>query len=122
MKVNFTFPEIQHPSGEKTILEVAMILEGKYHILENFSKYILESFKGRLLKQLKRVNGFNKHSLEEWLKHEWREYIIGGKTGVSTNAALFRNDPSFIDTSSYYLSMQPKLLFNDKEAKILKIR
>lgn len=120
MRVEFRFPELQHPAGDKTIKEVASILEGKYHILEGFSKYIAKTFATRLSKQLGRVGGFNKKSLEDWLKHEWREYIIGGKTGVQTNAALFRNDPSFIDTSSYYLSMQPKLIFNEKEIKIFK--
>lgn len=121
MRVEFTFPDIQHPNGDITIRELATILESKYHILENFSSYIIKAFSERFLTQLQKRK-VQKVALEEWLKNEWRQYIIGGKTGVKTNAALFRGDPSFVDTSSYYLSMQPRLIFNYKEVKILGIK
>lgn len=118
MQIDFVWPEIQHPKGEVSVLELARILESKYHIVENFCSYIMEDFQKRSLPKILK-NGKEAFVAEqEWLKNEWRQYIIGGKTGVQTNAALFRGDQSFIDTSAYYLSMQPYFKL-DKVDKVL---
>lgn len=111
IQIDFTFPDIQHPKGDVTVLEVAKLLEAKYHILENFCTYIIPKFQEKRINKLILKGEAAFVSEQEWLKNEWREYLIGGKTGVTTQAALFRGDPSFIDTSSYYLSMQPIFKF-----------
>lgn len=111
LRIDFTFPDIQHPKGDVTILELAKILEAKYHIIENFCSYAIPKFQKERLGKIF-VKGKQAFANEqEWLKNEWRQYLIGGKTGVQTQAALFRGDPSFIDTSAYYLALEPIFKF-----------
>lgn len=111
LQIDFTFPDIQHPKGDATVLEVAKILEAKYRIIENFCKYAIPKLQEKRLDKLLKRGEAAFVSEQEWLKNEWRQYIIGGQTGVKTQAALFRGDPSFIDTSAYYLSLQPIFKF-----------
>lgn len=117
MIIYFTYPELPHPnSPELTILELAKILESKYHVLENFVNRTKPLFIKKLYSMYKQRGKLNQQVCEEWLKAEWREYIISGKAGF-TVASHERGDPAFVQTSAYYLGMQPKLSLSRAERK-----
>lgn len=119
MIVHFTFVEMPHPNAEGlTIFELAQILEGKYHICEHFTDMIQEKLLQQVGKMLNRSVSIHAQALQEWLKNEWREYIISGKAGF-TAASAARGDPAFVETSAYYLSMQPELEFTAEEKKFV---
>ena len=40
----------------------------------------------------------------------WRGYILNEEHGIKTKASESRGDPSFVDTSDYYLSMTPVII------------
>lgn len=114
MKIIFEEPELLHPNSETvTIFEVAQFLESKYHICAAFTDYIAQDLLIRLAKYS--VNNVFESSekelfvIEAWLQDQWREFILDGKMDIITEAAQRRGDPSFVDTSAYYLNMQIKL-------------
>lgn len=115
MTIYFTYPELPHPNApDLTILELAKILESKYHILEDFVDRTKPSFIRKLSSMYKQRGKLNQQVCEEWLKAEWRDYIISGKAGF-TVASQKRGDPAFVQTSAYYLGMQPKLKVSREE-------
>lgn len=118
MKVEFHLPELPHPnSKDLTILELGQILESKYHVIENFTKFIIDDFKKHLLNRFTERGVISQESAQEWLKNQWREYIISGQAGF-TAASKERGDPAFVETSSYYLSVQPKFVFERDEVSL----
>lgn len=118
MKVEFHLPELPHPnSKDLTILELGQILEKKYHVIENFTKFIVDDFKHMLLERFTERGAISQESAQEWLKNQWREYIISGQAGF-TAASQERGDPAFVETSSYYLSVQPKFVFERDEMRL----
>ena len=111
------FPELSHPSSpELTIAELAGILESKYQVIEDFNKHIDKKLKDFIKKDYQKRQRLNLQRITEWLKMQWREYIISGKAGF-TVAAQKRGDPAFVETSSYYLGCQPTLILSEKEKK-----
>lgn len=111
------FPELSHPSSpELTIAELASILESKYQVIEDFNKHINKKLKDFIKKDYQKRQKLNLQRITEWLKMQWREYIISGKAGF-TVAAQKRGDPAFVETSSYYLGCQPTLILSEKEKK-----
>lgn len=117
MRIDFVFPELSHPSSpDLTIAELANILESKYQVIEDFNKHMEKKLKDFIKKDFQRRQKLNLQRIAEWLKMQWREYIISGKAGF-TIAAQKRGDPAFVETSSYYLGCQPTLVLSDKEKK-----
>lgn len=111
------FPELSHPSSpELTIAELANILEAKYQVIEDFNKHIDKKLKDFIKKDYQKRQRLNLQRITEWLKMQWREYIISGKAGF-TIAAQKRGDPAFVETSSYYLGCQPTLILSEREKK-----
>lgn len=118
MKVEFHLPELPHPnSKDLTILELGQILEKKFHVIENFTKFIVDDFKSMLLSRFNERGVISRESAQEWLKNQWREYIISGRAGF-TAASKERGDPAFVETSAYYLSVQPKFVFERDEVSL----
>lgn len=115
MFINFNFPELKHPNSKNlSIKEVATVLEGKYHVIENFIEKIEIKLNKHIKNMYDRKKTLHIKSLEEWLKNEWREYVLTGQAGF-TAASQKRGDPAFIDTSSYYLGCQPVFVLTKKE-------
>lgn len=117
MKIDFVFPELPHPdSPELSVAGLANILESKYAVIQTFTKRINLKLTEFIQTNYKRRNKLNPQSIQEWLKNQWRDYIISGKAGF-TIAAQKRGDPAFVNTSAYYLGCQPILIFTDKEKR-----
>lgn len=119
MRIDYTFPELKHPNFDGEILELARILEGKYHILREFSKKVRPKLEKYAKKVLMRKNAKIELLLQEYLKNEWRNYIITGQAGFSV-AAQKRGDPAYVDTSAYYLGCQPVCILTEKEKRLFK--
>lgn len=117
MKIDFVFPELPHPdSPELSIAELANILESKYDVIQTFTKRIEPKLIDTIKANFKRRNKLSPQVIQEWLKNQWRDYIISGKAGF-TIASQKRGDPAFVNTSAYYLGCQPRLIFTEKEKK-----
>lgn len=117
MEIKFNFAEAQHPSGNVTIAELASILEGKYGIIKMFCEAKRPKLEGRIVEMYNRSGKIHLRTLQDWIKMEWREYVISGRAGFSA-AAQSRGDPAFVDTSSYYLALQPECV-PSKEERVL---
>lgn len=117
MKIDFVFPELPHPdSSGLSIAELANILESKYQVIETFDKHISKKLDEFMKSDFKKRQKLNPQRIAEWLKNQWRDYIISGKAGF-TIASQKRGDPAFVHTSSYYLGCQPILVFTEAEKK-----
>lgn len=117
MKIDFVFPELPHPdSPGLSVAELANILESKYDVIQTFTKATEPKLLDFIKTNFKRRNKLNPQSIQEWLKNQWRDYIISGKAGF-TIASQKRGDPAFVNTSSYYLGCQPVLIFTSEEKK-----
>ena len=107
MKIQFVEPAMMHPGGDGVeIAEVALFLEHKYELCSRFIEYI----RPQLIKQASRylLNTTRNDPfflLENWLKNEWRDYIIDELHGIKTKAAEKESRESFVDTGAYYRSM-----------------
>lgn len=119
MKIVYIAPEVKHNEDNITTFELATILEKKYHLLEKFTEDKQSKITNYVLTLIKR-GGIDEVVLNEFIKGEWREWLIGGGSKIITQAAMERGDPSFIDTSLYYLSVQPQVIFNKKELELFK--
>lgn len=119
MIIDFTFTEMAHPGSEElSVLGLAKILESKYNICENFTNYIREKLLKRMDDQINKFGYIQNAAIQSWLQNEWREYIISGKAGY-TAASAGRGDPAFVDSSTYYLSMQPIFIYDKNEEKFI---
>lgn len=117
MKIDFVFAELPHPdSPNLSIAELANILESKYKVIENFDKHVSNRLDEFIRSDFKKRQKLNPQRIAEWLKNQWRDYIISGKAGF-TVASQQRGDPAFVDTSAYYLSCQPVLIFTEAEKR-----
>lgn len=113
MTLVFTEPDILHPNSETTtIYDVARMLESKYGVCESFFKkneqFIKEQCKTLALMKIFDKKGEierKKNTAQERIKARWREFILDGEVDIITRAAMRREDPSFVDTGSYYLNM-----------------
>lgn len=121
MRVYYNAPELPHPgSRDITVVELAQILESKYKLLERFTKAVEPKFMAYLRKIINRGHkGLNLAQINEFFKSEWREYILDGAHGIMTEAARERGDPSFVDTSAYYLGITPEVEFSKEELQAL---
>ena len=118
MRVSFEWPELTHPlSDTLTTFELASILEAENKICEIFWESIKDSLVERVMLQAER-GGINIQTLESWLQQQWRDYGRKGNFGYS-DAAVERGDPPFIHTSTYMLSMIPKITFDEAESQSL---
>lgn len=117
MEIKFNFPEVQHPSGSLAVSELASILESKYGVVQKFCAAKQEKLENKIVEMFNKNGRIHLAGLQDWIKAEWREHVISGKAGFSA-AAQSRGDPAFVDTSSYYLSLQPQCV-PSKEEKLL---
>lgn len=118
MKLEFNSADIQHPNSDATIYEVACELENRYHLLELFFKEIESDLIEYILNQLS-SGRFHKQSINDWIKNRWREWILDKGHHITTQASKERGNQPFVDTGSYYLSIQPELVIDSKELKLI---
>lgn len=129
MTIYWTFDEGMHPSSDTlTTLELARILEGKYHIVELWEAEMLPEFMSKLRDEIKMYKRLNVPKLRQWLKNHWwrygvREGLFGGKNTIG-GAAHKRSQRSgkavpFVDTATYARSFTPEFVFSKEEEKIL---
>lgn len=115
MTLSYNVPETAHPnSTQLSTYQIALILESKYHILQEFTEANIELIKKRIWEQFKRGR-VDEVSLNEYVKMLWREWMVDGKTKWRTRASQERGDPSFIDTATFYLSVYPEVQFTEQE-------
>lgn len=107
-KLLFLEPTVLHPySKTETIFEVAKYLEKKYALTRRFYYDIKLPLVKRLLKAKTARDLF---VISEWLKNQWREWILGEKSGLTSEAAKKRGDPAFVDSQAYFLNMNMKII------------
>lgn len=114
MEIVFLEPDTPHPSSNQvTNYEVASELEERFKLCERFTDFILPALEKRIEDHLLYASDteFDLHlgRLEDWLKGEWRNYIVNEKHGIKTKSAKDRGGKSFIITTSYYTNMLIKL-------------
>lgn len=112
MKVTFNWHDTIHPNSDNlSTVELAQILEDKYNIVENFSKYAEPLIDKKIVEWLLSGRRVITSRINNELQQMWREYARAGKLGVS-KAAEDRGDPAFVDTSTYMLNMMPMVKFD----------
>ncbi|EGV1470929.1 hypothetical protein JF110_001654 [Campylobacter jejuni] len=112
LEIVYEAPDILHPNSDtSTISEVAIFIESKYKLLYNFSIFI----KPKLLTKLSEYILFNKNDwkflIQEWLKGEWRDYIVEQLHHIKTKSSILDDREAFIDTGAYYKSISVKIKF-----------
>ncbi|HDZ5057801.1 TPA: hypothetical protein RTG63_001664 [Campylobacter jejuni] len=112
LEIVYESPDMLHPNSDyQTISDVANFLEDKYHLLQNFSIYI----KPKLLKKLSEYILSNKNNwdflLSEWLKGEWRDYIVEQLHHIKTKLSQMEDREAFINTGAYYKTISVKIKF-----------
>lgn len=119
MIIEFYNLDVPHENGGGTISEVAQSLERRYGIISIFTRKIESKFKDYLIKEVLRFREVDMQMIEEWIRNEWREFIIGAGTGIVTKAAQENGRQSFIDTGGYYENMYMQIKFEGEELKFL---
>lgn len=118
MQIQFSFPSTLHPSGDISVLELANILESRYEPVYHFLKNNQEKINKKLENEIQRREQISAHKVCEWLKEEWRNYARAGKLADGTHAHFKRIDGRpLIDTQTYFLGLQPVIVFTDAERK-----
>lgn len=91
-----------------TIHELALILEKKYNVVENFcNKYedkIITAIVNELLQDDPKV-----FIIDNAVKNYWLDYIENGEPAIYSKRAIETNTVGLIDTGQYYLHMEPRL-------------
>lgn len=120
--IQFTSPDLMHPKGgndeseQKTILEVARSIEKRYKLIEIFVSMYKDKFEKIIADEMARIlKGKTvdavKGTIQEKIKNDWRRFVQNQEHGIMTKAAMDREGTSFIETTAYYLSLQPKVIF-----------
>ena len=118
-KINIIYEEPNriHPSakGESTLTtdNLARFLEAKYHLLEIFTNMYAKQIVEMLTKEVMKPQKPNAErifmKLENFIKNEWRDYIVNERHGIKTRAAQERGSESFVDTGAYFKNLSVKL-------------
>lgn len=111
LTITYIEPDMLHPnSDEQTISDISKKLECKYHLLEKFSESIMPKLVEKLAQELLR-NDPNRAFviIEEYIKDEWRDYIVNEKHGIKTKASTERGSEAFIDTGAYFKGLRVQL-------------
>lgn len=118
-KLVFTAPSFMHPNGDKTVYEVATDLEKRYKLLDSFVEYdkkkignILSKQAVQLLKGKKTVKQMQ-DGINNSIKTLWRSYIRDEKHGIITRIAVEEDRQAFIDTGTYFLSIEPQIMIEE---------
>ncbi|HEC1823352.1 TPA: hypothetical protein R1765_001976 [Campylobacter coli] len=114
-EISFESPDILHPNSDyATISDVAKFIESKYNLVQKFTIYI----KPKLLEKMAEYIFSNKSNweflLQEWIKGEWRDYIVDQLHKIRTKASILEDRESFINTGAYYKTMQVKIKYDKK--------
>ena len=112
IRIEFLEPERLHPSSDTlTIAELGLILEKKYKLCEKFIDYTKPKIVNKAVEYLtKKTNRDWRFLLEEWLKGEWRDYMVSELHHIKTRQSIKENRESFIDTGSYYKSLMIRIV------------
>lgn len=111
--ISFIAPEMLHPSGNSTsISDVALVLEAKYKIVESFSAFVYNRIEEKITSYSLKGSKNWSVRLSEWVKDEWRTYIVEQLHRIQTKKAFEEGRESFIDTGAYYRSLQVQVSVN----------
>lgn len=115
MKISFLVPSFTHPNSKnKSVADIALELESRFHIYQRFMKdtepKLYERLITLLFRQLKDKGVIDKEQIyflaSEFLRNEYRRYMINQEHGLTTKAARKDNRKSFIDTTTYTQSLR----------------
>lgn len=107
IQIVFIEPDRLHPNSDTTTVgEVATLLEDKYHLIENFTKKYKNEITKKLLQYAKNNPNNWKFLLSEYIKNEWRDYMVSELHNIKTKIATKEQRESFINTGAYYKSLQ----------------
>lgn len=110
--VTFIEPDSLHPGSDSTtIAEVANFLEARYHLVETFCETIKADVARIFAAEILRCSTLDKalKMVEEFVKNEWRDYILSAKHNKQSKAASQRGSEPFVDTGAYYKNMMCRL-------------
>lgn len=117
IRLDFTSPERMHASGDDiTTVAMARKLEEEYSVIRGFvllhKQEIQRIFAKEMAIAIKRdkSNDEMDGAISLAIMDVWRAYILNEEHGIKTKASEARGDPSFVDTSDYYLSMTPRVI------------
>lgn len=105
-KLVFSSPFLRlYPNSKKaTVHSVAMKLEKKYHLMEEFYKQNKDKIT-KILREayLRRFEGknFNEARVNGQMQALWRDWLSSEGHGIKTKAAEEEGRASFIDTGNY---------------------
>lgn len=103
---------------KKTIYEVAEELEKRYSVVQKFIAIYKVELEKILKQEILFAIKYRKEQIEfdtviiDKVRVRWRSFIMNEEHGIKTKASRDREDPSFIDTSDYYLNMEPELIYD----------
>lgn len=105
-------------ADKKTIYDLAVELEDRYNIIHKFIVAYKSETEEIIRKELL-LSFFHKKSQEEFesavidnIRTLWRTFILNAEHGMTTKASESRGDPAFVDTSDYYLSLEPGFIYD----------
>lgn len=117
MTIEFLEPDRLHANSDiSTTADIAIFLEAKYNLIENFTKAINAKLMARITKVINRFiesEHYKTKSLEKmlnqqvggWLQNEWRTHINNESHGIKTQNSIDDNRQAFVDTGDYFKSM-----------------
>lgn len=112
IEIYFLEPSHLHPgSYEITVADLGRILEKKYGLISLFIDYIDKPLRNKLATHLFKYGSKGIHRIEQWIQAEWRNFIVSELHHIRTKAAEKESRESFIQTGSYYRSLQVLIKF-----------
>lgn len=124
MRLNFNAPTFLHPNkdenGEEiTVYEVAKKLESKYNLLGGFVAHYKTELEDIISQEaIKRIQGRKtqeqfKKSVDIRIQALWRDYMKSETHGIKTRIATEEDRKAFIDTGTYFMSIEPELVVDN---------
>lgn len=114
MKICYLETQTPRKSGIDNA-ELAMILEKKYHLLEEFSDFAMNEILEYMLDfgiDLENLSLAEFNTIESFIQDRWRDYIELGQHGKKSKYAESEGRTAFIDTQKYYLGIVPKIILD----------